>query len=180
MLVLFVLDHLDSIFTKCVLVARFRTFMLPLITGLAFAVSKVFNTELGFLPVPSNILLEPRWMFMAIALVLLGLTDFYLNLRATRLLAVHVFIPVAFVWAISLQYFQSVVLFSELSGLSMGKVILSIGGACLSLVGAIVLQIPQKSEAAGQEQDKSDLIESAPSQCGVDLHDRKSRMLLDC
>lgn len=177
LLVLFVFDHLDSISVKCVFSARFRSFTLPLVTGLTFAISKVFNTEIGFVSLPNNLLEEPKWMCMAIAIALLGLFDLYLNLRATRLMAVHVFVPVAFVWAITLQFFQSVALFSEFNGLSIAQVTLSIAGACLSLVGAIGLQIPPKSEGA---EDKSDLDVRAPSQLGLDMQDCKGVTLLDC
>jgi hypothetical protein len=108
---------------------------------------------------------------------LLGLVDLYMNLRATRLMAVQVFVPVAFVWHVSLQYLQSIALFAELRDLDTSKAALSIFGACLSLVGALCIQLPtlDRSEV---RQSKSD----DPSTCGVDLEDcsGKTRIFLEC
>lgn len=143
LVLLFVFDHWRSFSGKGELSARCRIFTLPLMTGLAYAISKVFNSEIGFIPFPHNLWDQPQWLFMAIAISLLGLTDLYLNLRATRLIAVQVFVPVSFVWCIGLQYFQSVILFRELSSLSSIHVVLSLGGAMLSLLGAIFIQLPQ-------------------------------------
>lgn len=179
---LFVFDHLDSASSKCKLSARYRCFTLPLITGMAFAISKVFNTMIGFLTAPdmNSVLLHPRWIAMASGIALLGLTDFYLNLRATRLMTVQVFVPVSFVWCISLQYFQSVVLFGEFGDLPYFKAVLSIVGAGISLLGALCLQLPKPDDAL-QLQKTSDGVPNAPSQAGVDLECsiEKARILLE-
>jgi len=164
---LLALDHLDTFSSRCVLGVKVRTFTLPLCTGLGYAGSKVFNTEIGFMSVPHNIFTEPAWLLMAIAVALLGLLDLFLNLRGVRLMAVSVFVPVAFVWTISLQYFQSVALFSELEGLDAVHISLSIAGACLSLCGAIALQLPTKSAEQDDKQREGSVV-------GLDLPDRCS------
>jgi len=107
-----------------------------------FALGKVFNTEIGFLVVPKNSKFDPRWVGMGIAIVLCGIGDFYLNLRAARLMKLQAFVPVAFAWCTTLQYFQSVALFNELRGLKSLHVALSLGGACVSLVGALLIMCP--------------------------------------
>jgi len=185
LLMLFALDHANVFSSKCSkLSARCRTITLPLLTGLAFAMSKVFNTMIGFLQQPhmnmNDILLHPEWIAMASAVAILGITDFYLNLRATRLMAVQVFVPVSFVWCISLQYFQSVVLFAEFDGLDTLHAGLSIAGACISLLGAICIQLP-KIDRTTELRKKSNGIPSSPSQSGVDMEEcrDKARIFLE-
>lgn len=146
LLALLMFDHLDSFFSNrgrgVKLSGRCRNFTLPLLTGLAFATSKVLNSEIGFLPFPHDAPPSAQWLGMAAGIAFLGLIDFYLNMRATRLMSVQVFVPVSFVWSIGLQYFQSVVLFRELAELSSIHVVLSCGGAFMSLLGAICIQVP--------------------------------------
>jgi len=183
LLLLSVFDHADSFYSKCRLSAKCRCFTLPLVTGLAFAMSKVFNTMIGFLSLPhvNTLLLHPQWIGMASAIAILGLMDFYLNLRATRLMSVQVFVPVAFVWCISLQYFQSVVLFAEFDDLNMVQAVLSITGACISLLGALCIQLPRLNCTAQAPTKTSNGIDRAPSQSGVDLEDcrDKARIFLE-
>lgn len=169
-LFLLTLDHLDDFSSKCSLSARCRCFTLPLITGLAFAISKVYNTMIGFITTPhmDNVLLHPQWIAMAIAIALLGLTDLYLNLRATRLMPVQIFVPVSFAWSTVLLYFQSVVLFAEFHDLPGIKAALSMTGAIISLLGALCIQL-SSSSTSPNTQKVSDGILNGPSNAGVDL-----------
>jgi hypothetical protein len=157
-------DHLDAFSGKCHMSARCRSCILPFVTGLAFAISKVFNTEIGFIPLPSNLLLDSQWITCALGIALLGLADLYFNLRATRLMEVQVFVPVSFVCGVSLQYFQSVLLFEEFASLNQAHVMLASGGACISLIGALCIQVPRLS-----------CHRSPPMKpCGVDGHASRS------
>jgi len=122
-------------------------FTLPMATGLAYAFEKVFNTEIGFLEPPERLplgLLEaPQWAFMLVAIGALGLLGFYLNLRGAKRMPVQVFAPLAFALSTTLQYFQSIIVFGELQDLSPVHASLSVLGACISLLGALVIQPPR-------------------------------------
>jgi len=122
-------------------------FTLPMATGLAYAFEKVFNTQIGFLEQPERLplgLLEaPQWTSMLVAIGALGLLDFYLNLRGAKRMPVQVFAPLAFALCTSLQYFQSVVVFGELQDLPPVNATISVLGACISLVGALVIRPPR-------------------------------------
>lgn len=118
-------------------------FSLPVATALAYAVEKVFNTELGFIQKPDNILLEPTWLCMVIAVAALGLTDFYLNTRAAERLPVHLFAPVTFAFATSLQCMQAMLIFDEFVDMSLLCSMMTLIGAGLALAGALMIQPSQ-------------------------------------
>merc|ERR1712113_1001636 len=128
--------------------------------GLAFALEKVFNTEIGFITPPENLptglIGEPQWTFMAAAIGLLGLMDFYLNLRGAKQMPVQVFVPVSFALATTLQYFQSVFIFGEFKEMDDVHAALSISGALLSLVGALCIQPPRIGLLGRELLDKED------------------------
>lgn len=120
--------------------------VLPLATGLAFGLEKVFNTEIGYVRPPdcvAAVLQQPRWIMMLLFIALLGLTDFYLNLRGAKCLPVQVFVPTSFALATALQYFQSITIFGEFKDMNQLEALLSMSGAALSLVGAIFIQPPR-------------------------------------
>lgn len=187
--VLLAFDHMEVVCRRFQKGAKCRWFTLPLLTGLAFAMSKVFNTEIGFLPMPQNLFEDPLWIGMAAGIAILGLTDFYLNLRATKLMAVQVFIPVSFAWCVTLQYFQSAVLFEELERLSAIRASLSVVGAFLSLLGAILIQAPKVDLARFQRKKGGATDSSDAARGGIDLDsgshgrleldDGKARLILE-
>ncbi|CAE8603586.1 unnamed protein product, partial [Polarella glacialis] len=118
-------------------------FVLPFATGLGFGLEKVFNTEMGYLKVPetwADLQREPLWATMGVGIALLGLTDFYLNLRGAKRLPVKVFVPGSFALATAMQFVQSVTLFGEFKQMTNYAALLSISGACLSLLGAMCIQ----------------------------------------
>merc|ERR1712217_123035 len=122
---------------------------LPLATGLAFALEKVFNTEVGFIQKPDGLqgLFEhPRYALMWVMIALLGVTDFYLNLRGAQRMQVQVFIPVVFALSTSLQFFQSVAIFREFREMDTTCVVLSISGAVVALVGALLIGTPEMND----------------------------------
>mmetsp|Transcript_45988 Transcript_45988/g.142509 ORF Transcript_45988/g.142509 Transcript_45988/m.142509 type:complete len:336 (-) Transcript_45988:20-1027(-) len=120
---------------------------LPLATGLAFGLEKVFNTEVGFLQPPPGLpwgfVEEPQWAAMVVAIGLLGLTDFYLNLRGAQRMPVQVFLPTSFAFATLLQYVQSALIFGEFKDMDAHHRAVSVLGACLSLAGALCIQPPR-------------------------------------
>lgn len=133
-----VFDHIDD-FRKCSYSARCRFLILPFTIGLAFAVGKVCNAMVRVVWHSSHI----DSVALVSAVGALALVDFYLNLRATKLLQPQLFLPVAFVAANTLQLTQSVVLFDEFNGLAPLSVGLSTTGACISLLGAVCIQLPE-------------------------------------
>lgn len=122
---------------------------LPLATGLAFGLEKVFNTEIGFIRPPEDLpwgLVEsPQWTGMIVAIGLLGLTDFYLNLRGVQRMPMQVFLPISFALSTALQYFQSVFIFGEFREMDGLHAALSMCGALVSLAGALCIQPPRLS-----------------------------------
>jgi len=134
--------HADS-FGWIVTDSKLYRYSLPVATALAYAVEKVYNTELGFIQRPQNILLEPMWLFMVIAVALLGLTDFYLNVRAAERMPVHLFVPLSFAFGHSLQCFQAMVIFDEFDDMTVFCSTMTLLGACLSLIGALMIQQTQ-------------------------------------
>jgi len=142
LLMLLVLEHSDYV-GRCN-VGHCAT--LPLATGVAFALEKVFNTEIGFLKTPEDmqgLLQAPMWVGMVISIAILGLLDFYLNLRAAARMPVQVFLPMYFALATSLQFFQSVVVFSEFAQMNALHSGLSLAGAFVSLAGAMLINPPR-------------------------------------
>eukprot|EP00403_Amphidinium_massartii_P042627 CAMPEP_0178446834 /NCGR_PEP_ID=MMETSP0689_2-20121128/41041_1 /TAXON_ID=160604 /ORGANISM="Amphidinium massartii, Strain CS-259" /LENGTH=360 /DNA_ID=CAMNT_0020071737 /DNA_START=75 /DNA_END=1153 /DNA_ORIENTATION=- len=132
---------------------------LPLATGLAFSLEKVFNTELGFLPIErmgESPLSNPLWLTFVSLIAAFGLLDFYLNMRGARKMPVQVFVPLAFAFSTSMQYFQSVVVFREFDDLATKQRVFSMAGACLSLLGSLCIQPPRLScfTAAVEEDDE--------------------------
>jgi hypothetical protein len=137
-----VIVHADS-FGWVVTSSNLYRFSLPAATALAYAVEKVFNTELGFIQRPENILLEPTWLCMVIAVAALGLTDFYLNTRAAERMPVHLFAPVTFAFATSLQCLQGMLIFDEFSDMSLFCSMMTLLGVGLALAGALMIQPSQ-------------------------------------
>jgi len=146
--ILLVVQHFDALpFCRGCVSENVYVFTLPATAGLACAFGKVFNTEIGFLELPEGFPLglvkHPRWTSMLLAIVVLGLLDFYMNIRGAKHMPVQVFAPLTFALCTSLQFLQSVFIFGELQGLSRVNATLSILGACLSLLGALVIQPPK-------------------------------------
>jgi len=154
LLLLLVLEHSEAMGFRS-LPDSVHFFILPITTGLAFGVEKVFNTEIGFVHAPQDLpwglLDQPQWLAMAASIGALGLTDFYLNLRGAERMPVQIFVPTAFAFATSLQYFQSVVIFGELSEMDTKSAALSICGALASLAGALSIQPPKMETATGHQ-----------------------------
>jgi len=128
--------------------SRLELFALPFATGLAFSLEKVFNTELGFLPIPfGEQKLKPEegelWLVFVSVVAMFGLLDFYLNMRGARRMPVQVFVPLAFAFSTSMQYVQSLFVFEEFDALVPVERYLSMAGASLSLLGALFIQPPQ-------------------------------------
>lgn len=142
LIVFLVLVHADS-FGLLLSSSKLYRYSLPVATALAYAVEKVYNTELGFVQKPQNILLEPMWLFMVAAVALLGLTDFYLNVRAAERMPVHLFVPLSFAFGTSLQCFQAMVIFDEFVDMTYFCSAMTLLGAGLSLLGALMIQPPQ-------------------------------------
>jgi len=144
LLVLLVAEHSIAA-ASCRLLKELHWVTLPVATGLAFALEKVFNTELGFIKTPKGIeLLErPAWLGVAVAVGVLGLIDFYLNTRGARLMPVQVFLPISFALCTAFQFFQSVAIFHEFSALEPVAAILSIVGALVSLIGTVMIKPPR-------------------------------------
>mmetsp|Transcript_72449 Transcript_72449/g.183380 ORF Transcript_72449/g.183380 Transcript_72449/m.183380 type:complete len:338 (+) Transcript_72449:67-1080(+) len=144
---------------------------LPLATGLAFALEKVFNTEIGFVQTPASLpgLFDtPLWCTMVVSIVLLGLTDFYLNLRGAASMPVQVFLPTAFALSTSLQFFQSIFIFGEFADMTARNAALSIWGALISLGGTLLIQPPRFDLLTGGHSafEDEDLLEDPNSNDG--------------
>jgi len=163
-----VLEHADDLRFGFGISARFRCLLLPLCTGLAYGLEKCFNTELGFVKTPEHVLEHPKWLFMVAAIAMLGLTDFYLNLRGARLMAVQVFVPIAFAWCTVVQYFQSIVVFEEFKGMSALHITLSMAGAVFSLLGAIFIDRPSAGSTTKDNDPRSSDV-SLQGFCGQGL-----------
>merc|ERR1712032_1441257 len=86
----------------------------------------------------------------------LGLTDFYLNTRATGVMSPQVFVPAAFAMSYSLQLFQSLVIFRELDHISHLNAVLSVAGAVVSLIGSFCLRPLDVDLMLPEEGDSSD------------------------
>jgi len=146
LLCLLLLEHSES-FGLPQLPNTIHYLILPVTTGLAYSIEKVFNTEIGFLHLPEDLpmgfLRQPQWAAMAAAIGALGLTDFYLNVRGAQRMPVQIFIPSAFAFATALQFLQAVFVFGELKDMTSKDAGISMFGACASLAGAIVIQPPQ-------------------------------------
>eukprot|EP00933_Yihiella_yeosuensis_P005519 TRINITY_DN110041_c0_g1_i1.p1 TRINITY_DN110041_c0_g1~~TRINITY_DN110041_c0_g1_i1.p1 ORF type:complete len:369 (+),score=42.34 TRINITY_DN110041_c0_g1_i1:159-1265(+) len=144
--VLLLVEHADVLGCSSSGSGRARQcIVLPLATGLAFGLEKVFNTEIGFIDPPDcfdAVLHEPVWVLMLGSIAILGLTDFYLNLRGAKHLPVQVFVPSSFALATALQYFQSATIFREFEEMNTEEASLASLGAVLSLVGALCIQPP--------------------------------------
>lgn len=137
-------DH-SSYFPKS---KDFRSVSLPLATGLAFALQKVFNTEIGFLARHNGMedfFDNPGYIAMCLGVGVLGIMDFYLNSRGAQALPVQVFVPVSFALCTSLQLFQSIVVFQEFSEMDALSVTQTSCGAITSLVGAMLIKPPKLS-----------------------------------
>lgn len=123
--------------------SKLYRFSLPVATALAYAVEKVFNTELGFIEKPENVFLEPLWLGMVIAVGALGITDFYLNTRAAERMPVHLFAPLTFAFATSLQCLQAMIIFDEFINMSFFGSLATLLGVGLALTGALLIQPSQ-------------------------------------
>jgi len=122
-----------------------RPLVLPTAAGLAFALGKLFNTELGFVAAPQTpqgALEAPVWAGMTLVMGLLGLIDFYLNVRAAARMPVQIFLPISFTVATMLQLYQSMAIFGEFQGMLPMHSALSVGGAAVALCGALLIQPP--------------------------------------
>lgn len=139
--VFFVIAHGDSLgWLSCD--SKLYRFSLPFATALAYGVEKVFNTELGFVHKPKNIFEHPLWLTMAGMVALLGIADFYLNVRAAKRMPLFIFVPLSFAFSTSLQCLQAMVVFEEFTGMTPLDCSLTWLGVTLSLAGALRIQPP--------------------------------------
>lgn len=145
---LLLLEHVDEICQcRSHKIRKMKYFSLPMATSLAYGIEKVFNTGIGFAP---HDWWEPQWLFCYAAIGLLGLMDFYLNMRGVKKMPVQVFVPAAFATGTGICYFQSVVIFRELSYLGWVNFAVSLAGMLLSLVGALCIQMSSLSSASSE------------------------------
>merc|ERR1712087_163559 len=161
LLALLVVEHAESI-SNCLFSQRLHYFALPMATGLAFALEKGFNTEIGFVRTPAGLegLREaPLWCSMVASIAFLGLTDFYLNLRGAAQMPVQVFLPTSFALATSLQFFQSIAIFGEFSEMSALNAGLSLCGALISLGGTLLIQPPRLDLLGRQAFEGEELLD---------------------
>jgi hypothetical protein len=144
LVVLLVMEHAHCLGLKMSVTCHY--FTLPVATGLAFGLEKVFNTEIGLLmhghSAEEN-LARPEIWIMASMIVVLGVLDLYLNLRGAKVLPVQAFIPMTFAFATSLQFFQSMFIFGEFVRVSPADRALSVLGALMALVGTLIIQPPR-------------------------------------
>lgn len=152
LLALLALEHADWL--HCIVRHNVRLITLPLATGLAYGLEKVFNTEIGFIHPPSDLpwglVAHPQWSGMVLAIALLGCTDFYLNFRGAQRMPLQVFLPISFALSTVLQYFQSVAIFGEFEDMDRRHTCLSVLGALVSLAGALCIQPPRLSLLGSQ------------------------------
>mmetsp|Transcript_110988 Transcript_110988/g.314830 ORF Transcript_110988/g.314830 Transcript_110988/m.314830 type:complete len:322 (+) Transcript_110988:82-1047(+) len=158
--ILLVLEHHKLL--KCRLDLGWHYFTLPLATGMAFALGKAFNTELG-LRMHSHFeeddtRTRDEWC-MGAMVALCGLLDFYLNMRGAKLLPVRAFIPVVFAIGTSLQYLQSGMIFVEFSKIDPMSRLLSMLGAAFAMVGAMLIRPPTVPDIALIRTNTPPLIE---------------------
>jgi len=136
---LLILVHMDTL--GCLLpTSKLYRAALPLTTSLACGIEKVFNTELGFVEMPDNLLKQPLWLSMAGAVAMLGLMDFYLNVRAAQRMSVQIYVPLAFAFGISLQCFQGMWVFNETEDMTLSSCLLTLLGIFFALAGALVIE----------------------------------------
>jgi len=118
---------------------------LPCATALAFGTEKIFNTELHYIHKPQHVLEDPLWLVVVGCVALLGILDFYLNLRGVARLPIQFFVPIVFALNTTIQYFQALVIFDEFAELPWHQVVLSGFGAVLSFVGAMLIRPREES-----------------------------------
>ena len=123
---------------------------LPAATALAFALEKVFNTDIGFLDAPADTDGYFAWARLGLPIAALGLTDVYLNIRAAQRFSAQACVPAALACSTLIQYFQSMVIFGELRRLEEWRVIVSSAGAVASLLGALCIQSPDVNVFSGR------------------------------
>jgi len=161
--------------TACL--TRVRGAALPLATGLAFALEKLLNTELGFLEAPRSLggVAKTRaWCCLAALMCALGLVDFYLNVRAAARMPLQVFLPVSFALATSLQFFQAMYIFGELKAMLPLDTALSILGATIALVGALMIQPPKFGFLGGPDLVDGDI------ECALAEKDERLSFVASC
>jgi hypothetical protein len=165
--------------------SKLYKFALPFTTALACGVQKVFNTELGFMRMPENVLQEPLWLCMTASIAALGLLDFYLNLRAAQRMSVQVFVPCVFAFGIAFQCFQGMIVFAEFQDMSVECCVLTALGIFLALIGALIIQLERtheiKYDLAGNERYMEAAHETLTESPSHALHhaERKAAPILD-
>lgn len=133
---LVIVEHADVIGLKLGLSHEWHRLSLPFAVGLAFALEKIFNRELGLHSDAG----QSRTICFGIFIAVLGLLEFYLNLRAAQRLPVQVFVPVSFALTTVLQYFQSAVVMEEFRKQLPLQACISLVGAVVALVSALCMQ----------------------------------------
>jgi uncharacterized membrane protein len=166
--ILLAFEHHDFVGFK--LDVGWRYFTLPMTTGIAFALGKAFNTELGLRihghSQEHNLRSLSVW-WMGAMVAFCGLLDFYLNLRGAKVLPVPAFIPIVFAIGTSLQYLQSGFIFDEFSDIPRTSRGLSMLGAAMALLGAVLIRPPVVG-CRGDEQAASLLSSEDSSDEGED------------
>jgi len=168
LVILLALEHHDFVGVK--LGTGWHYFTLPMTTGIAFALGKAFNTELGLRlhghSQEHNLRSLGVW-WMGAMVACCGLLDFYLNLRGAKVLPVPAFIPIVFAIGTSLQYLQSGFVFDEFSDIPRRSRGLSMLGAAMALLGTVLIRPPAVA-CRGDEQAASLLSSEDSSDEGED------------
>lgn len=115
---------------------------LPLTTSLAYGLEKVFNSELTYVPMPafSKLLVDTEFVRLLSAIAFFGLLDFYLNMRAAKVMPLHQYIPLTFAFGTLIQNFQGLVVLDEIRDMQISHSVLTCLGAALALTGALTVQ----------------------------------------
>merc|ERR1712061_455976 len=103
-------------------------------TSFAYALEKVYNTELGFISMQNTHWL---WAETVAGVAFLGLTDFYMNFRAAWSLPAHLFVPMKFALSIVLQLFQGAIVLDEFKTLTPMATALTFCGAFVALAASL-------------------------------------------
>jgi len=117
-----------------------RGFNLPFVVASSYSLEKILNTELGFFKWQEDISQNLGLIGTLIAVVALGLLNFYLNMRRAKLLPAMSSTMCVFACATAIQLFQAICILDEYSGAEATRVIVSLVGAALSFGGAFLLE----------------------------------------
>jgi len=163
LILLLVCDHTMAYWGHCIQRSQsLQGFVLSFATAWAFAVEKVINNELGFVKMPDEFSMTfiwfglaatSMWFLLVASLALFGLLNLYLNLRGMKLLPVKVFVPLTVGFGNALRLFQSVWILEEFHSATRSDMALSLFGAFLALLGALLIQTENDPENRPEERE---------------------------